>query len=526
MNRYIYLGLLLISSALISAQNKQNPLAVTWGKELKSPSGTSLYKVVESSSSGFTTVRIKKAGLLNTSQKVIFEKYDQSLGIVKSKESELKFKNKDMDFEESFAMGDKIYLFSSFANQKDSKRYLFGQELRETSLTPEKKLSYIDEMHFSLLSDVYNYEFSISPDSTHLLVYHAIPGKKNDPAKYNFVVLDKDLNKLWEREYALSGKLSSHIIENAKVDNDGNAYVLLSTTFDSKLNNPEDEKYKLISIKKDIPEPYEFDISLKNQFINGINFKVLKGNMMVCAGFYSNRGINSIKGVFYYTIDLSTQQIIKQSTKEFDFNFATSHLSEGRRDRLRASSRGDAAPELPKFNLDQLILRGDGGALLLAEQFNYMVYSDYDYFTNNIRNRYIYQFDDIVAVSVSPEGNIDWATRVPKRQETQDDDGIYSSYCYGVTGDHIVLMYNDNTKNYFKDRKEGVQYEFDGYRGQPAYSMINSDGQFSSGLLENSGDDRYFLQPRVCKQIGANKILIYKELNGRYRWGVVGVQRN
>ncbi len=523
MIKYLYI-LFLFISPILNSQVSQNPLNVEWGKEFKVTSGSYLYKIVNSGKNGVTALRLKKGGLVNTSQKIIFERYGATYDLEKAKEISLKYKNKSMDFEESFTLGGKLYLFSSFANQRDSRRYLFAQEIKQPSLTPEKKLTYIDEMPFSLLNETYIYSFSVSPDSSHLLVYHPIPGKKDEPAKYSVAVFDENLNKVWTTEYKLLGKLNRHIIENAKIDNNGNAFLLLSTTLDKKLDQPEDEKFKLIALKNKGTIIDEFDINLKGLFINGLNFKTIKYNTLVCAGFYSNRGVNSIKGVFYYTIDIDSKQVINQSTKDFEFDFIAGNLSESRRNKLKASTRNTSIPELPKFNLDQLILRGDGGALLLAEQYDVSVYSDYDYFTNRVTNRYIYQYDDIVAVSVSPEGNIDWATRIPKRQETMDDQGVYSSYCYGVTGDQLIILYNDNPKNYFKDKKSSTIYEFDAYRGQPSYSIIESNGAFSSGILENTADDRFFIRPSVCKQVGSNRILVYKEFSGRYKWGVVSLK--
>lgn len=508
----------------INAQESSKPLSVKWGNELKSPSGTFIYKIVQNDLNGITVLRLKKSGMFSTSQKIIFERYNAGFGIEKSKETTLKYKNKSMDFEQAFSLGGKLYLFSSFANQKDQKKYLFGQEVRATSLTPEKKLSYLDEMPFTLLNDYAGFQFDISPDSSLLLVYHAIPGKKEEPAKYSLLVVDNELNKLWSTQYTLQGKLKDHFIENIKLDNKGNAFLLLSSNIGTGTQKLQDDKYRMISIRDQGQKIDEIDIGVSDIFINGLNFKVLKDNNIVLAGFYSNRGVNSVKGVVYYVINGDTKQIIHQSTKEFGFDFVTSNLSESKRNKLKDSTRKTALPELPKFNLDHLILRGDGGALLLAEQYDYSVYSYYDYFSRTYTNRYVYMYDDIVAVSINPEGNIDWATRVPKHQETMDDEGIYSSYCYAVSGDKLVFLYNDNPRNYNRDQKSRVRYEFDAYNGMPAYAIIESDGTLRTGLLENGTDDKQFIRPSICKQTALSKLLIYKEYNGRYKWGEVMVK--
>ncbi len=194
MIKYLYI-LFLFISPILNSQVSQNPLNVEWGKEFKVTSGSYLYKIVNSGKNGVTALRLKKGGLVNTSQKIIFERYGATYDLEKVKEISLKYKNKSMDFEESFTLGGKLYLFSSFANQRDSRRYLFAQEIKQPSLTPEKKLTYIDEMPFSLLNETYIYSFSVSPDSSHLLVYHPIPGKKDEPAKYSVAVFDENLNK-------------------------------------------------------------------------------------------------------------------------------------------------------------------------------------------------------------------------------------------------------------------------------------------------------------------------------------------
>jgi hypothetical protein len=39
--------------------------------------------------------------------------------------------------------------------------------------------------------------------------------------------------------------------------------------------------------------------------------------------------------------------------------------------------------------------------------------------TKNVTKNYVY--NEIIAVNISPEGNIDWCTRIPKYQHTRDD---------------------------------------------------------------------------------------------------------
>ncbi len=510
---------LLVFNFGLKAQVKESPVQTNWGVQHSSPSSSYLYKIIKPNKEGILSIRIKKPGMLTTTEKIIFESYNPLYKLVKAKEYPLEYKNKSMEFEECFTLGGHIYLFSSFINQGEEKRFLFAQEVHPNSLVPEKKLTFIGEMPYSLSAADLGFKFEVSADSSHLMVFQPKKAKKGEPAKYILKVIDKDLNTDWELDYSLPGKLNMHEVEGSKLDNNGNAFLLLNSTIDKSLNSPNDSRYKIISIKNKGTVVDEFPIDLKNLFINGISFKFLNDGKIICAGFYSERGMKSIKGVFYLTIDPETKAVIKQSTKAFDFNFVTSQLSVSHREKVRAAGRSNREPELPKFNLDQLILRGDGGALLLAEQFEIVSYNEYDNFSNSITERYVYRYDDIVAVSVNPQGDIDWATRIPKSQETQDDGGIYSSYCYAVTGNNILIVFNDNPKNYTKEKKNGIPYEFDAYRGQPAYALIDSEGNFTTGVLEHAEANGFFIRPSLCKQIGANRLLLYKEYNSAYSFG-------
>ncbi|HMG16871.1 MAG TPA: hypothetical protein VK590_15550, partial [Saprospiraceae bacterium] len=417
--KFIIVLFLSIFTLSLNAQENESPVQTNWGVQHAGPSSSYLYKILRSNKEGILCIRIKKPGLLSSTEKIIFEAYNPLYKLVKSKEYPLEYKNKSMEFEECFTLGGHMYLFSSFINIGEGKRFLFAQEVHQNTLIPEKKLIFIAETPYSISGVDLGFKFEISADSSHLMVFEPKKAKKDEPAKYIIKVIDKDLNTDWEKDYSLPGKLNMHEVEASKLDNNGNAFLLLNSTLDKSLNSPNDASYKLITIKNRGTIVDEFPIDLQNLFINGISFKFLNDGKIISAGFYSERGMKSIKGVFYLTLDPETKSIIKQSTKAFDFNFVTSQLSTSRREKVRAAGRSNKDPELPKFNLDQLILRGDGGALLLAEQFEIVSFNEYDNFSNSITERYLYRYDDIVAVSVNPRGEIDWATRIPKNQETQ-----------------------------------------------------------------------------------------------------------
>ena len=108
-------------------------------------------------------------------------------------------------------------------------------------------------------------------------------------------------------------------------------------------------------------------------------------------------------------------------------------IAEERNDNRRSA-------ELYNYSLDELILRSDGGAVLVAEQFyvqeeryndnpfgyggfgyGYYPYNPYSYsrYRNNYQTDYYYNYNDIIVVNIRPTGEIEWASRIPKKQENQ-----------------------------------------------------------------------------------------------------------
>ena len=101
--------------------------------------------------------------------------------------------------------------------------------------------------------------------------------------------------------------------------------------------------------------------------------------------------------------------------------------------------------------MDQLILRNDGGALLIAEQYFVQEEYDrnqfYDPYYSNYYNRnyndidYVYNYNDIIVVNIRPDGEIEWTARIPKRQVTTNDGGYYSSYAMSIVRSKIYFVF-------------------------------------------------------------------------------------
>ncbi len=112
--------------------------------------------------------------------------------------------------------------------------------------------------------------------------------------------------------------------------------------------------------------------------------------------------------------------------------------------------------ELKNFEVYDLVLRQDGGFLLFTEM--YKEYSRRTAFNSNTRIARQYggsmrgwtdhYNEDIVIFAVHSDGNEHWRNILYKKQFSQDDAGVYSSFYILRTPSRLKLIYNDEIKNH------------------------------------------------------------------------------
>ena len=199
---------------------------------------------------------------------------------------------------------------------------------------------------------------------------------------------------------------------------------------------------------------------------------------LVVAGLYSNLGAGSIAGVFYCRMNAVNLSLSRNVSHPFSDSFLNQFIGEPKSQNKR---------ELLNYALSHLVLRQDGGVVLLAERRFFTEYSYYDFFTKTYVTRTISHFDNISLLSVSPDGNVEWSRNIDKKQDSQEDDGYYLSFASVTTGNALQLLYNKSD-----DKFNSVLIQ-----------TINSQGEMTTSLLADYSDN-VTLIPRGARQVDAN----------------------
>lgn len=526
MTRYYLLILVFFWLAPQSYTQNPIPAEIKWGEEYKEPHKSILSKIIGSDDKYYYTLRSKFG--LQGHQEVYIEKYSlDELKLIKAEAVSLKFEKRLRTFHELLKVNDDIYLITSYLNKAKKKNYLFAQKFK-SNLEVSDNLIKIGEMDLRNIAKEGLFDIEISRDSSKILVYHDLPQKRGENEKLALIVYDSQFNELWNKEISIPYPSNKFKFEEYRISEEGDVFLLGVKFYDGandRRRGKPNYEYVLLTYLQEGTKSKEYSLRDPSKFITDLTFEPTKKGEIVCSGFYSEKSVYTIKGTFFMRLNVLSEEIMVSNFKQFDFDFVTINYSDNKRDRAeKAANRNDKKreAELYKYDLDDIILRSDGGALLIAEQ-----YFVEEYYTGsalrpglspNINDRvFVYNYNDIIVVNINPDGSIAWSTLIPKTQVTRNDGGYFSSYSKAIVRDKIYFVYNNNRRN-FDSRGGSGDFNFDGRQSIIALTEVNKNGDFFTYPLFDNREADILTRPKVCEQVGKRKMLIYGELNRKFKF--------
>ncbi|MDH5381306.1 MAG: hypothetical protein OEW75_10665 [Cyclobacteriaceae bacterium] len=455
---------------------------------------------------------------------ISLEHYDNKLKQIKSVELDLSSNNARRTYEFIIELNNTLFLYSSFKNQKDKKNYLFVQTINKTNLKLNDDLKKIAEIDYSNNSknNAGNYNFKLSRKKSKVLIYYNLPFDKKENERFGLHVFDSKMNQLWEKEIILPYEEKLFSVEDYDVDSNGNVH-LLGIVYDEKVKvsrkGKPNYKYHILSYHNSGNDLREYTANIGGKFLTDMQIAINDNNDIICAGFYSNEGTVSIMGSYFLKIDFKTREVITKSFKEFDLDFITQNFTERQEERAKKRADKGHNVEMYQFDLDDIILKDDGGAVLIGEQY-YVRTVTTQTGNGTTTTTYNYFFNDIIAVSMNPDGSIDWAKKIPKRQITSNDGGFYSSYYLAVYKDRLNFIFNDNIRN-ISDPDPTRVWPFTGRKGIVVMVELNSRGEMTKQPLFASKEMGTIIRPVVAEQISQNEVILFGQWKKNQRFARV-----
>ncbi len=317
---------------------------------------------------------------------------------------------------------------------------------------------------------------------------------QNERIEATVVDLD-NLKVLWSHNIELSENRRSNSRENIIVTNDGNAYFIFEKESNPGFFSRESPQFIVHKAGPRDNKTIRFTLQDFICYDIAFGFDNLNRNLVGVA-LASDKNKSKTSGTLFIR-NLERDSI---SMNFFHFDDETAFAISGK----KTGSKG-----LNDLKIRDLALRKDAGVVVLMEELRQFSRS-----MNNLGVR-PYAFNDpaaaritidyyneaLVAVSFNPDGSRQWERILPKKQFSQDDDAVYSSYGLMKTPAGMRLIFNDEIKS----ENTTSEYQLQGSGNVDRHSLFSTAGQ------------DILLRFRDALQIGPEEVIIPSEYRSKLR---------
>ena len=496
-----------------------------WGSILKIDKKSMFQDVLAHDETGSYILKTGKKGKS-------IEKLNNNMMVENSMALPLTYQKKQMGLEGLVYYNDKIIMLSSFNDRKLKKNFLFYQVINSSNLTLDGTLKNIGEITYEKRRFNGDFGFDVAADSSSMLLFFEMPYEKNASEKYSFRVMDSKLDEIWSQEVELPYKEQFFTVRDYEVSSKGDVFVLGKEFNEDKnskaMRDSPNYKYHILGYYNKGEKIVDYEVSLHDKFIKNVTFDINSNGDIICSGFYSESYGSGIKGAFFLSIDGVSREIKKESYKEFEESFITEGWTDKEINKAKKKKvKKDKAIEMYNYDLQDFVLRKDGGVVLLAEQYYVKVVTTTTTDANGntiTRTTYHYYYNDVIVINISPDGDIEWATKIEKYQHSVNDGGRLSSFALQVKNNGMYLVYNESARQYF-DKEERSEMKGKEKRSYLTFLVsINNEGEYEKEILLNNSIDKVYTVPKLCEQISRGEMLIYSYSRKGQKFGVMTME--
>ena len=219
-----------------------------------------------------------------------------------------------------------------------------------------------------------------------------------------------------------------------------------------------------------------------------------KNQNFVISGTYREKQSRDVSGYFFLCKKIEGLRE-SESLKYIPFkNTFYEEFLQGKKKKKRV---------LNDLTIQDIILRNDGGLIFISEiEREYSRRNPYNSYARGsdgfARRGWVdYYNDDIVISNFDPDGAMRWNKILYKKQFSQDDDGIFSSFFIMKTPSRLRLIYNDEIK------KNNTVSEY----------IIDPNGQLARNSLLSTEYQNMKLRFKDAVQISSKSIIVPSEKN-------------
>ena len=344
---------------------------------------------------------------------------------------------------------------------------------------------------FGLFATTPEDKVSRSEDETKLLLLMV---EQQSKARYLAVDLDS-MQLLYDNEVEPDKFFYGEDFLQAEISNSGDMYFVVER--DNFKSRRKEHRYEVYTHAANGGQTGMIDVNLGDSLTYDVFFKYDNLNRHLTAGgLYSTKDFVRAEGYFFVTIDPSTK-VQRPSFQRFPVNLVKN--VEGK----KYSKRN---PGINDLTVRDAMLRRDGGMVMITERDRQLQRRGggiQSQLLNTYSGRPLvdYHYDEIVVFAVNPDGSPHWSNIMHKKQYSQDDGGVYSSFFLMESPARLRFLFNDEI------RFENTVSEY----------VLNGRGEFDRNSLFNTRDLELRLRFRDGIQVASNELVLPSEYRNRLR---------
>ena len=400
--------------------------------------------------------------------------------------------------EEIFYQNGKFFLFSKLYSERDKTELLALEVFNE--LCERTSVAILD----TLTTDEMNYIEASNSKDGFILAKH-LRFTQMVEQEINLLKIDSNGEIEWRKEISSPMALQNLRIEQIRYSKDDPIYVLCNYAFDIG-NGGDDQlinnKYALWAYDHDKKFLKEFEIRIKNKWVNGVDMKINPEHQLVLSGYFNESKNPTINGVFTMKINKNLK-LLNSSWHKFE---------SATLDKFLKNENNKKTKELEDYKMDELLVMDDGSFYILGEQYYKYVERSYDPRTNITTTTEHYNYNSIIVSHFDSIGMHQWTDRIPKSQNSTNDYGYFSSFTTMNSGSDIYLFFNDSRKNNESPPDGYFEYNnlFNNKRFQVSYVQVGTKGiKARGGLLDEKYN--YLLRAKLCSQLTTKSMYLITE---------------
>ncbi len=421
---------------------------------------------------------------------IILHEYGKYDNYIEAYATNMKLKwRKNLNIKQANAQIKKILIFPDQTNiiyvapAKESWN-IYAQSM-DARFTTGLKFMRLDSVYYGKDNLADNLKVVHSNNRDKMVAFYPVPGKNS----MNFIVLNKNLELLMRKQVDFPLPQGDYGLNDVIVDDEGNIFVILADNSKLKRDDTNYDRLKVFALPNSTYSPQALNLQLTRNFFGKVKFYIDNVNKQLTAsGFYADENLKQAKGYFYKAFDTETFELKRNYQNEFSSEVYKQIVGKETSQNLEG---------LSTFEVTDVVLRFDGGIILIAESKftnveNMQVPSFVPAAGPAFRSVTVNYYNDIMVISLTPNGEQEWLKVLRKKQISEDDDGYFSSYALHIRGGELNFVYNEEV--YTKSNVAGYK--------------IDPKGEVGRTVAFNAADEDILVVPRSGKQISSNETIL------------------